>query len=439
MAKLDRKLNTYGLTMIAVGACIGAGVFSSPGHIVEGIPHHLLVIIAWTLGGFIALTGALTFSELGSMYPKSGGVYVYLKEAYGELMGFLYGWAILLVITTGAIAALGMIFAEYLTNFVTLGPNQKVLVAAFSIVVLTIINITGVKTSQVFTNLFTGIKLFAIGIIIVLGFVYYNPDQVSVDYSFATIPENAFEGVILALVGVLFSMGGWHHTSFLSGETIDPRRTVPRAMVFGVTIVTITYILVNIGYMNLLSLETIAATDSIAADAMNTITPSGGKIVAVAIAISIFGTIGIYTMSAPRIYYAMAKDGVFFSFLSDVHPKYKTPAKAMIFQSVWAIVLLIVIGDFRDIMGFVVFMDIIFMTIAGATVFVLRVKKPQLERPVKVVLYPWIPAFFVAISTVFILIILKDMNLKTLSGLVVLLIGVGAYYLFFKNKQEEII
>lgn len=437
MAKLDRKLNTYGLTMIAVGACIGAGIFSSPGQIVEDVPHHLLVIIAWTLGGFIALSGALTFSELGAMYPKSGGVYVYLKEAYGELMGFLYGWVILLVITTGAIAALGMIFAEYLTNFIALSPNQKIIVAAFAIITLTIINITGVRNSQIFANLFTGIKLFAIAIIIVLGFIYYNPEQITLDYSLATIPDNAFEGVILALIGVLFAMGGWHHTSFLSGETINPRRTLPRAMVLGVTIVTITYILVNIGYMNLLSLESIAQTNSIAADAMNTITPNGGKIVAVAIAISIFGTIGIYTMSAPRIYYAMAQDGVFFKFLSDVHPKYKTPAKAMIFQSLWAIVLLLLWGQFRELMGFVVFMDIIFMTLAGAAVFILRYKKPQLERPVRVILYPFVPAFFGMISTIFVGIALWNKSHEALSGLAVLGVGVVVYYLFFKSSRER--
>ncbi len=437
MSNLKRKLNTYGLTMIAVGACIGAGIFSSPGQIVEDVPHHLLVIIAWTLGGFIALTGALTFSELGGMYPKSGGVYVYLKEAYGELMGFLYGWVILLVITTGAIAALGMIFAEYLTNFIALGPNQKIMVAALAIVVLTIINITGVRTSQIFTNLFTGIKLFAIAVIIVLGFMYYNPDQITLDYSLATIPDNAFEGVILALIGVLFAMGGWHHTSFLSGETINPERTVPKAMVFGVTIVTITYILVNIGYMNLLSLDSISQTNSIAADAMNTITPNGGKIVAVAIAISIFGTIGIYTMSAPRIYYAMAKDGVFFNFLADIHPTFKTPAKAMIFQSVWAIVLLLMWGRFRELMGFVVFMDIIFMTLAGAAVFILRKKKPDLKRPVKVVLYPIVPAFFVLISTIFVIIALVNKSEEALSGLAVLALGAAAYYLFFKPRKAQ--
>ena len=436
MAKLDRKLNTYGLTMIAVGACIGAGIFSSPGQIVEDVPHHLLVIVAWTLGGFIALTGALTFSELGAMYPKSGGVYVYLKEAYGELMGFLYGWVILLVITTGAIAALGMIFAEYLTNFIALSPNQKIIVAALAIIALTIINITGVRNSQIFANLFTGIKLIAIAIIIVLGFMYYNPDQITLDYSLTTIPDNAFEGVILALIGVLFAMGGWHHTSFLSGETINPRKTLPRAMVLGVTIVTITYILVNIGYMNLLSLESIAKTNSIAADAMNTITPNGGKIVAIAIAISIFGTIGIYTMSAPRIYYAMANDGVFFKFLSDVHPKYKTPAKAMIFQSIWAIVLLLLWGQFRELMGFVVFMDIIFMTLAGAAVFILRYKKPQLERPVRVILYPFVPAFFVIVSTIFVGIALWNKSHEALSGLAVLGVGVVVYYLFFRPRRD---
>jgi len=445
MAKLDRKLNTYGLTMIAVGACIGSGIFASPGQIVDSVPNHLLVILVWSLGGIVALTGALTFAELGSMFPKSGGVYVYLKEAFGDLVGFLYGWVILLVITTGALAALGMVFADYLTNFVALSEVGKQVVAIITIVVLTHINITGVQASQIFANLFTGIKLLVIAGIVCLGFFYFEPSLLTVDYSWSSIPsafpnpdpnENStgvFAGMMTALIGVLWAIGGWHHTSYLSGEAINPQRTVPRAMIFGVLVVTITYILVNIAYMNLLSLERIADTDTVAADAVNTIYPSGGKFVAVGIAISVFGTIGIYTMSAPRIYYAMAKDGVFFNFLSDIHPRYNTPYKAMLLQSAWAILLVLVWGTFRQLISYVVFMDIAFMALAGIALFVLRHKKPNLERPVRVPLYPIIPGIFVVISVIFVISTLYTEYKQALAGIIVLGIGRVVYLLFRKN------
>ncbi len=402
MATLDRKLNTYGLTMIAVGACIGSGIFAAPGQIVESVPNHLLVILVWMLGGVIALTGALTLSELGSMFPSSGGVYVYLRKAFGDMAGFLYGWVILLVITTGAIAALGTVFASYMANFIPMTELQQTMLAIGTIIVLTAINVTGVQTSQIFANLFTGIKLVAIAGIIVLGFMFYDAPAVTLDYSIASVPKNAIAGIMTALIGVLWSMGGWHHTSYLAGEAVNARRTVPRAMVIGVLIVTVTYVLVNIAYMNLLSLEAIASTQTVAADAVQNLIPFGSKVVALFIAISVFGTIGIYTMSAPRIYYAMAKDGIFFKFLADIHPKFKTPYKAMLLQSAWAIVLLLIWGTFRDLIKYVVFMDIAFMGLAGIALFVLRIKMKDAERPVKVPLYPLVPLIFVLISFAFV-------------------------------------
>ena len=433
MATLDRKLTTYGLTMIAVGACIGSGIFVSPGQVVESVPHHLLVIVVWALGGVVALTGALTFSELGAMYPKSGGVYVYIKEAFGGLAGFLYGWAILLVTTTGALAALGMGLAEYMTNFTVISENQKMLIAIGTIVILTAINITGIQTSQIFANLFTSIKLSVIAGIVVLGFIFYDPTTLAVDYSPSTIPKGMFTGIMSALIGVLWAMGGWHHTSYLSGEAINPKRSVPRAMVLGVTIVTVTYILINIAYMNLLPLDRIAITDTVAADAVKTIYDSGGKLVAIGIAISIFGTIGIYTMSAPRIYYAMAKDGVFFKFLADVHPRFHTPYKAMLLQSTWAIFLVLVWGTFRNLISYVVFMDIAFMALAGIALFVLRHRLPDAERPVRVPLYPIIPAIFVFISVLFVISTFVSEIKQAIAGIVVLGIGRVVYFLFKKH------
>jgi APA family basic amino acid/polyamine antiporter len=430
MATLDRKLNTYGLTMIAVGACIGSGIFAAPGQIVESVPNHLLVIFVWLLGGLIALTGALSLAELGSMFPSSGGVYVYLRKAFGDLAGFLYGWVILLVITTGAIAALGTVFASYMSNFIPMTEQQQIILAIVTIIILTAINVTGVQTSQIFANLFTGIKLVAILGIMLIGFLYYDSSSVSLDYSLASAPDNAIAGIMTALIGVLWSMGGWHHTSYLSGEAMDAQRSVPRAMVIGVLVVTIVYVLVNIAYMNLLSLDAIASTETVAADAVQDFIPHGSKVVALFIAISVFGTIGIYTMSAPRIYYAMAKDGIFFKFLADIHPRFKTPYKAMILQSGWAIILLLVWGTFRDLIKYVVFMDIAFMGLAGISLFILRYKMKDTKRPVKVPLYPIVPLIFVLISFAFVLSTLIEEPKQSIAGLVILGIGVLVYFLF---------
>lgn len=361
MSGLQKKLTLYGLTMIAVGSCIGSGIFVTPAQIAGAVPNAWLVLAVWALGGVIALTGALTFSELGGMFPKSGGVYVYLREAYGDLTGFLYGWVTLLVINTGALAGLCVAFAEYMKIFVPgMGEGMKTAIAVVTMLALTGFNILGVSVSQGLANVFTGLKLLAIAGIIVAGFLYFDPVAVSQNFAAGQpIPANLTNAMLTGLIGVLFSVGGWHHASYVAGEALDAPRTVPRAMFLGVLIVMTMYLLVNLAYLFLLPLGTIAQTPRVAADAMALVAPWGGKAVAVAIALSIFGTISIYTMSAPRIYFAMAADGIFFKQLAFVHPRWRTPVTAMLAQVLWALaVLLFFRGLFDEIITFVTFMDI---------------------------------------------------------------------------------
>ncbi|MFT4664175.1 MAG: APA family basic amino acid/polyamine antiporter [Polaribacter sp.] len=436
MSQLKKKLNIYGLTMIAVGACIGSGIFSSPGQVAAAVPNHTLVLAVWALGGVIALTGALTFSELGAMFPKAGGVYVYLKEAYGEMTGFLYGWVILLVINSGALAALAITFADYMTYFIVMTDQVKVVLAAVTIIFLTGINAVGINMSQIFANLFSTLKLIAIAGIILAGFVFYNAEKVPLDFTMASAPENIFNAMLVGLIGVLWSMGGWHHASYLSEEAIDAKRTVPRAMILGVLIVTVMYVLVNLAYMMLLPLPDIAASSRVAGDAVGQVVSFGGKLVAVIIAISIFGTIGIYTMSAPRVYFAMAKDGVFFKGLSKIHPTYGTPVNAMLVQAIWAIVLLLFWGAFEELISYVTFMDIIFMTMAGISIFIFRNKRPAAERPIKALGYPIIPIIFILISTAFVISTFFEKWEQAIGGLIVLGLGLPVYY-YFKSQKER--
>lgn len=435
---LQKKLTLFGLTMIAVGSCIGSGIFVTPAQIVEAVPNATLVLMVWALGGVIAITGALTFSELGGMFPKSGGVYVYLREAFGDLTGFLYGWAILLVITTGALAGLCVAFAEYLKIFFPdMSENTKTGIAAATLIGLTIYNMFGVNLSQSLASVFTVLKLLAIAAIIVAGFVYYDPTTVHLDFTLQeNVPNNLTVAMLTGLIGVFFSMGGWHHASYLSGEAINAKSTVPKAMVFGVLIVMTTYLLVNLAYMLLLPLETIALTPRVAGEAVSNLVPWGGKAVAVAIAISIFGTISIYTMTAPRIYHAMAEDGIFFKQLAFVHPKWRTPVTAMAIQVVWALAILLFFGGiFNEIITFVVFLDIAFMGLAGVSLFVFRKYGKGLERPIKAWGYPVIPLIFIVVSFAFAVNTLMEKPGQAVPGLVLLGIGVGVFYFFKKFKN----
>lgn len=438
--QLEKKLTLYGLTMIAIGGCIGSGIFATPAQIVNAVPNATLVLVVWALGGVIALTGALTFSELGGLFPKSGGVYVYLKEAYGELAGFLYGWVILLVINTGALAGLCAAFADYMKIFApAMSDSTKTLIAAVTMVSLTCINMLGVNVSQGIANVFSGLKLLAIAAIVIAGFLFFDSSKVQVDFSLAEgVPANLATAMLTGLIGVLFSMGGWHHASYLSGEAIDAPRTVPRAMFLAVLVVTAMYLLVNVAYMLLLPLETIAGTRTVAGDAIATLAPWGGKAVAVAIALSIFGTISIYTMTAPRIYYAMAEDGIFFKQLAWVHPRWRTPVVAMLVQVAWALaVLLFFQGLFDKIITFVTFMDIAFMGLAGAAIFVFRRKRRDAVRPVRAWGYPIVPAIFVLISAAFAVNTFLERPEQTLPGLLLLGIGVGVFYLLkFVRRQN---
>jgi len=434
MPGLDRKLTLYGLTMIAVGSCIGSGIFVTPYEVAAAVPHQGIILLVWILGGLIALTGALTFAELGGMFPTAGGVYVFLREAYGPFSGFLYGWTILLVINTGALAALGIALAEYLSFFYAFSASAKIGIAIGVIAGLTLFNLVGVSASQWLSNVFTGLKLLAIAGLIGLGFWFYDAQQVTFNpFTAHNLPDNILSASLLALVGVLWSFGGWHHASYLAGEAVAPQRTVPRAMVLGALIVTLTYVLVNIGYMLLLPVEANAQTTRVAGDAAAVVLPAGGQIMTVAIAISIFGTIGIYTMSAPRIYFAMARDKVFFPQLAKVHSRFHTPAAAMLVQAAWAVLLLLFWGTFSDLITYVTFMDIAFMALAGGSIFYFRWKQPEWERVYRCWGYPLVPGIFVLISTAFVLNTLYQRPVQALAGLFMLGLGMAAFR-FFRHK-----
>ncbi len=441
MPELRRSLTLYSLTMVAIGSTIGAGIFRSPGIVAQHAHLPEYIIALWLLGGVVALSGALTFAEMGGMFPGAGGLYVYLKEAYGDVVGFLYGWFILFCSTAGAIAALALVCSEHLNYLYGSGRDSvwELPLAAGIIILLTIVNLFGVGIGEWIANIFGGAKLVGLALIIGAGWFFANPQaevaNASSEFAHA-VPENLISALALGFIGVLWSYGGWQHAAYMAGETKDPQRNVPRAMILGAAIITLVYVLANMAYMRLIPVEQLANSKTVAADAMNTVTPMGGTIMALLIALSTFGSIGVYSMTAPRMYYAMAKDGVFFAKLAEIHPKWRTPVWAILIQSAWALFLLFFWGTFNDLMEYVTFLDFIGLMLVGTTIFVFRKKRPNAERSYRTTLYPLTPIVFVGICAWFVAYNIVGSREKALAGLVVILSGLLAYWLFFQKKTR---
>ena len=435
MTELKKELSLYGLTMVAIGSCIGSGIFLTPSQIAGYLPAPLLILLVWAIGGVITLTGALTFAELGSMFPEAGGVYVYLKEAYGPLFGFLYGWVYLVVITSGANAALSIACAYYLAFIFPMSQTGITITAIVALILVTIINILRVKAAEIFANVFTGLKLLGISAVITIGLVFGRA-EVNL-FSTGSEPRTGglFAAFGLALIGVLWSYGGWQHASFVAGEARDARRTIPRAMVIGAVVVSVVYLLTNLAYLFLLPVGEIAASQSIAAEAVSTVIPFGGLLIALMIAISTFGTLGIYTLSAPRIYYAMAKDGLFFKKLAYVHPKFRTPVNSILVQSAWAVVLLLFWGTFEDLITYVVFTDWVFFGLTAVGIFIFRRKRKDMPRPYRTIGYPVVPLIFITITFLFVVNALIAKPLHAGAGLILMAASLPIYF-YFKRRTS---
>ncbi|MCU0645757.1 MAG: amino acid permease [bacterium] len=432
--QLKQKLTLFDMTMIATGSVIGSGIFLTPAIIAKALPSPMWILFVWIAGGIMALTGALTFAELGSMMPKAGGVYVYISETYGKLFGFLYGWIYFLVVNTGGVAALAIAFATYFGYFFPLNSPGIKLVAIIGISFLTILNVRGVKTGAIFSDLFTVLKLFGIIGLIIIGLGFGTSQTSDFAAPLGDLPNGIWSALALAMVGVIWSCGGWQHSTFTAGEAKNPRRTVPLGMIIGASIVLVIYLLTNIAYLFLLSPGEMAASPHVAADAIAKVLGStGGSLIALAIFISTFGTAGIYTLTAPRIYFAMAKDKIFFKKISEVHPRYHTPAVSIIFQSLWAIILILFWGSFESLISYVVFTDGIFFALTAVAVIILRKRSPNAQRPYRTFGYPITPIIFIAIEVWFVFNTLFEKPAESLAGVGFIVLGIPVYY-FWKRK-----
>ncbi len=382
------------------------------------------------------------------MFPQAGGQYAYLKGAYNKLIAFLYGWITFTVINASAIASLSIVFAKYFTVIVPVGEGIYIgnklipsvhIIAVTAIVLLSTINILKLKFSEMFANVFTGLKILGILIIIGIGIFLGTSDTQYTIYSVSIIDPSLslISAFGLAFIGVWYSSGGWQHASYLAGEAKNPTKTVPRAMVMGTIIVGIVYFLINIAYMKLLPTDKIATSDIVASDAVSTVLPFGGFLIALIIAISTLGTVGICTFSAPRIFFAMAEDGSFFKSFAKIHPKFKTPINAIIFQSLWAIVLLLFWGTFVDIITYLVFADTVFIILVALSVITLRYRMKDTPRPYKTFGYPFTPIIFIAITAIFAINILIEKPVQSLAGVGFMLLGIPLFYIFqYMNRKS---
>lgn len=429
MAQLKRQLTTFGLTMIAVGSCIGSGIFITPSMIAGHLPSFWSILGVWFLGGLLALAGSLSLAYLGMIFTETGGVYTYLRERYGSFMAFSYGWVILTVVTSGAIAALSLAFARYVAYLIPLDEFQQMLLAIGGIVLVTVVNIQGVRNADRFSTLFTILKLVGILGILLTALLFLFSRKPNTMTSVSSSDYAGWSAWAGAMIGIIWSYGGWHHASYVAGEAIAPEKSVPRAMIIGTLIVTLTYVAVNWAYLQLLGPKGMAASSAVASDAVMVHFALGAKCIALLIALSTFGTMGVYTLSAPRIYFAMAKDGVFLKSLARIHEKYQTPITAIVFQSAWAIILVLFWGTFESLITYVVFMDWVFMAFAVGAVFYYYQKQKTAYR---IPLYPLTPLFFIVVAVVFLVRILIDNPAQGWAGLLLLAVGAPVYY-FFKR------
>jgi APA family basic amino acid/polyamine antiporter len=439
VTELRRELGLFSAALLVVGGIIGSGIFFTPAETARALPTAGLVFLVWSLGGVVALAGALTYAELGAMMPDAGGAYVYIREAFGKLPAFLYGWMALLSIGTGALAAVALGFAGYAGRFVDLAPfGGPLWVAAGTIALLTITNYFGIKPGAIVQNVLAVAKITALAALIVGGLVLWARVGAPPPVPNAPPPRPSLvSGLAAAFVAVLFTIGGWQQMNMVAGEIREPARTIPRALTLGIGIVIACYLGANAVYLHALGRDGLAASQAVAADtATRLVGPTGATLITVAAMLSILGFVNVVILATPRIFFAMARDRVFLQAAAQVHRRFGSPHISIIIMGVWAILLLMLAhGELGALLSGVVFADWIFFGLGGASVFALRRLRPDAPRPYRAWGYPVVPAFFV-VAAAFGIVSAYVASLKTsLLGTAILLVGVAVFYVTTRRAE----
>jgi basic amino acid/polyamine antiporter, APA family len=429
VTNLARVLSLRDLILIVIGTVIGSGIFLVPGSVLRQVDGHIgPMLLVWVAGGVLSLLGAFTYAELGAMDPTAGGLYVYLRRALGPLTAFLYGWTFFLVIGSGSAATLAVASTSYLQEFVPLNVVGQKLFAILLLAIVAVINVASTRGSANVQNWSTGIK---VGALLVMSVVLVAAGQGfsgSADGMWPrAITPSLLSSMGLSMIGVLWAYEGWQYVTFSAGEAIDPQRTFPRAIIAGTVALIGIYVFANVGYLAALGPRGLAASDRVAAEAVQSIVgPGAAKLVAAAILVSIFSAINGITITAPRVYYAMAKDDLFFRQLANVHPRFGTPAFAVIAGTAWAMVLAAT-GTFEQLLTYVVFVGWIFYALGAACVFVLRRREPAAPRPFRVPGYPWTPLAFILAALALVANTIATQPGRAAVGIGVVLLGLPVY------------
>ncbi len=425
---LPRKLTVFDGTALLVGSVIGSGIFVVPSLIARHVPDPGLVLGIWVFSGLLVLCGALTLAELGAMLPHSGGLYVYMREAYGPFWAFLYGWTIMLVAIPASIAALTSVFLLYLRLFLPLSWPAEKAVGIGILLGLAFINVRGAKLGARVQNVFAVLKAGGLVGLILLALLTGRGDA---GHFLPVVPAEFSGGLLtaigLAMISTLFAYDGWQFVSLLAGEIRDPGRNVPRSIITGVLVIMALYVSANLAYIYVLGQPRIAGAERVAADAMQAmIGPVGGTIIALVILCSTFGAISANVLAAPRVLFAMGRDGSFFPQLARVHPDHETPSTAIWALALWA-ALLTLTGGYEHLITMSGFANWIFFTMIVLSVIVLRRRHPEWPRPYRVTGYPVTVIVFVLVSSVFVLNTLVNSPGSSLLGLGLLLVGIPFY------------
>lgn len=434
-----RALGPFDATMVVIGGIIGSGIFINPYIVAQRLDSSVLVLAAWVAGGAIALAGAYSYAELGALFPKAGGQYVYLRDAYHPIAGFLYGWALLALIESGAIAAVAITFATYALRLIGRPDVAAVPLAIGAIIVLSIINYLGVKPGSRVLNVLVVLKVVALALIIIAGTMIPGTDG----WWSASRPSGTGTAAALsfgaALIPVLFAYGGWQNANYIAEEIHNPRRNLPISLLIGTAAVVVIYVLVNAVYLRALGLEGLAATRTPASDAAAGLFGGwGDTFVTASIAISTFGFLDLAILAPTRVYYAMAADGVFLPGLAKLHPRYRTPWLAITIQSTWSCILAAT-GSYERLLNYVVFADWIFFGLTVGTVMVFRRTVPLATRPegsYRAPGYPVVQILFVLVSAAVVLSVVRDDPWSAGRGALLLAAGVPIFFWFSRRSKS---
>jgi basic amino acid/polyamine antiporter, APA family len=442
---LVRKLSLLDAILLLVSGVIGSSIFLTAKDIAAPLPQPALFLLVWVIGGIVSLFACFAFAELGAMFPDSGGQYVYLREAYGDLVAFLYGWMLFTIANAGSMAALAVASATYTGKIFPFVGQEHVIfsvlgtsvtrshaLAIIVITIMTLVNVIGLRWGALLNNLSTWAKATAIGAFVTLGFAFGKGSWSNFSAHGAGLTaglplEQLASAMGVALIAVFFAYDGWIYVTWVAGEIKNPQRNVPLAMVLGVIVVGVIYMLMNLTYVYALPVSEIAKYETIAHTVAGVLfSPAAAVWLSALVAISSFGAAASCTLSGARVYMAMAQDGVFFKRMAHVHPRWRTPAFSLIGQGIWAVVLTMS-GRYDQLYTYVMYGMVLFYTLAVIGLFILRRKRPQVPRPYRCLGYPWIPGLYVLVAAAWTLNILVTRPKESLVGTLIMLAGVPAY------------